>query len=223
MNDFETKYIANSSLQDKARAWLDLNFDKDPSFPAAVVSSIYFDTHNLHHLSEKVESDHIKSKFRLRWYEDIETGQKSYGCFLEFKHKVGERRFKKRIDKPNQYDSEDLDQLSYENVLDELRLNSGQVLPHVFPALLLSYTRHRYVVPDTQIRLCIDSDICIKSVNYRLMCRSFRPQTLSQCVFEMKGETTVLPKPLVTIEKFGFVKSSFSKYEQCINELVLKG
>ncbi|MEO0337114.1 MAG: VTC domain-containing protein, partial [Pseudomonadota bacterium] len=129
-------------------------------------------------------------------------------------------RFKKRLKRESFYNVEELDQVSVDSLMNELRLHSGQVLNHVYPALQLSYTRHRYFIPGTEIRLCIDSDIHVEKVNTRLICKSLKPKMLSHCVFEVKGETAVLPRSLVSIEKFGFAKSSFSKYEQCINELV---
>jgi hypothetical protein len=48
-----------------------------------------------------------------------------------------------------------------------------------------------------------------------------KPKYLSKCVFELKGETGILPSSLNVLEKFGFEKNSFSKYEQCYNELIL--
>ena len=60
MHDFETKYIAANCHAEKLKVWLGLNFDIDPEFPEAIISSIYFDTFDLFHMREKVESDHIK-------------------------------------------------------------------------------------------------------------------------------------------------------------------
>lgn len=220
MHDFETKYIAANCHAEKLKVWLGLNFDIDPEFPEAIISSIYFDTFDLFHMREKVESDHIKSKFRIRWYENIKTSEHSEICFLEFKHKVGERRFKKRIMKDNRLSDEKLNSEAFYEYLTELRMFDERILKATFPVFQLSYTRKRFIVPNTKIRLCIDSDIHIKKINENILKKSFKPKKLSNCVFELKGETAVLPDKLNHLENFGFKKDSFSKYEQCYRELI---
>ena len=115
---------------------------------------------------------------------------------------------------------EGLDSVEFNNVLDELRVFQTGVLKNVFPVFQISYTRSRYVVPDTDIRLCIDSDIHVRKVNKSLVKKNFKNKYLSQCVFELKGETARLPKRLAHLEHLGFQKNSFSKYERCYRELI---
>lgn len=220
MNDFETKYVAKNYFANNAYQWMKLRFAEDPKFKEAVISSIYFDTPSIFHMHEKFESDHIKSKFRIRWYEDMKTGKPSDVCFFEFKHKVGENRFKKRIKNKNIFSDLDLDSPEFINCLDELRLYNSTILDNIFPVFQLSYTRSRFVIPGTEIRLCIDRDIHIRKINKNIMKKDFKPMNLSHCVFELKGETAVLPESLERIENFGFHKNSFSKYEQCYRELI---
>ncbi len=220
MSDFETKYIANNLCATKAKAWLDLNFQRDPDFPGTIISSVYFDTKKLDYLHEKLESDHIKSKFRIRWYEDLQTKKASDICFLEFKHKIGENRHKKRIKAQNIYSDKELESSIFANSLDELRSFEGSVLHNIHPSYTISYTRFRYIIPGTEMRLCIDYDINVKRVNSFLLHKPIKQKYLSQCVFELKGETAVLPKELSFMERLGFHKNAFSKYERCYEELL---
>lgn len=221
MSDFETKYIASNATAAKAKAWLDSSFISDPDYPGTIITSIYFDTKQMTLLNEKQESDHIKSKFRIRWYEDLKTQKPSEVGFLEFKHKIGENRFKKRIKVPNTFHQLELNPLNFSNTLSELRLFEGAVLEQLQPSYSISYTRYRYIIPKTDIRLCIDYNIKIKKTNISLVGSRLKPKYLSKCVFELKGETGILPASLNVLEKFGFEKNSFSKYEQCFNELIL--
>ena len=220
MSDFETKYISSNANAEKARRWLDLHFPRDPTFPETIISSVYFDTKDLALLDEKVESDHIKSKFRIRWYEDLIEKTPSDVCFFEFKHKVGENRFKKRIKSENTFFDLPLNHSSFQSSLNELRICENGMLAHVYPSFNVSYTRFRYCIPGTDIRLCIDYNIHVRSVNHHLIMKPIKKRNLSHCVFELKGETGILPEKLHFLEELGFYKSSFSKYEQCYTELL---
>ena len=218
--DYETKYIASNSRALVAKSWLEANFPSDPQYPEAIISSIYFDTWNLKYLGEKQESDHIKSKFRIRWYQDIKTKVHSDVCFLEFKHKIGEHRDKRRIDRPNDLFSVPLESSAFFEVLNDLRVYKGKVLENIYPCFVISYTRKRFIIPNTEHRLCIDYNINVPKVNLNLV-RGTNHGYLSQCVFELKGPSAVLPNRLITLEKLGFQKDSFSKYDRCFEELIL--
>lgn len=220
MNDYEVKYINSNIKAPIAKRWLDLNLLPDPKYPGTIISSVYFDTKDLKYLDEKIESDHIKSKFRIRWYESLDTRDASRVGFLEFKHKVGENRFKKRIEVDNTFFKKPLESIDFLGSLDELRLFNGNTLDHIQPSYIVSYTRFRYIVPNTDIRLCIDYNINVPRLNSRLLQGQIKKKYLSECVFELKGESAVLPSQLHYIEQLGFEKNSFSKYERCYEELI---
>ena len=55
-----------------ARRRLDSVCRRDPEFPAAVVWTIYYDTPAFASLGEKINSDYLKRKIRVRWYSDLE-------------------------------------------------------------------------------------------------------------------------------------------------------
>ncbi len=220
MNDFEVKYVNVNLKAPIAKKWLDLNLIPDPKYPGTIISSIYFDTKDFKYLDEKTESDHVKSKFRIRWYETLDKKEPSSVSFLEFKHKVGENRFKKRIQVSNDFFSKPLESLDFLKSLDELRLFNGNILEHIYPSFIVSYTRYRYIIPNTDIRLCIDYNINVPKLNSRLLPMKIKKKYLSQCVFELKGESAILPSALRNIEQLGFEKNSFSKYERCFEELI---
>ena len=66
---FELKFTIDGRNVTAVRRWLSSICRPDPLFPRGVVNSIYFDTPELHHLREKINSDYLKTKVRLRWYE----------------------------------------------------------------------------------------------------------------------------------------------------------
>lgn len=214
--DFEVKYTARNQYAPKIRAWMDCNLTPDPEYPETYIHSIYYDTQRLQYLEEKNGSDNIKSKFRIRWYQDKTTKANSPVAFLEFKHKIGDHRFKRRIKVENNFSNRPLENLP--PLMEELRNYEGYNLPHVYPAFIISYTRKRYVYHN--LRPCIDYNIHISRTNSLLIPDPFYPIQLNNCVVELKGETAIMPRSLFPLEKMGLKKSSFSKYERCFYELI---
>ena len=68
---YETKFVLDQCAEHIVRHWLSRVALPDPHYPANVVSSIYFDTHDWRYLNEKENSDFLKTKVRLRWYEAL--------------------------------------------------------------------------------------------------------------------------------------------------------
>ncbi len=66
----ELKFTLPQGRAPLVRSWLDRICRRDPEFPAAVVWTIYYDTPGLISLSEKINSDYLKRKIRVRWYSD---------------------------------------------------------------------------------------------------------------------------------------------------------
>ena len=82
-----------------ARRRLETLCRRDPEFPSAIVWTIYYDTPALVSLGEKVNSDYLKRKIRVRWYSDLE-GRVTGPAFVEAKLRVGTRRSKARARLP---------------------------------------------------------------------------------------------------------------------------
>lgn len=79
----ELKYVFPNRRAVSILNWLKARCRSDSDYPAAVVSSIYYDTVDWRSLAEKNNSDYLKTKIRLRWYQDLFTGELSQESFLE--------------------------------------------------------------------------------------------------------------------------------------------
>jgi hypothetical protein len=196
---FETKYLLLRTT-DKAKLllWLRSLCQVDRQFPAAIVHSIYFDTRDWQLLRDKVESNFIKLKVRLRWYSDPTTGTSSQSAFLEVKRRVGSQREKRRLLFP--FSGPELSRhgcnLEVGRVVQELLPQLGMTLPRgLFPAFEVRYHRRRFVDPVTQSRMCVDSDICVPIV-YPTRAHDILHLPLDRVVMELKGPTAELPRHL---------------------------
>ena len=69
--EHEVKYVTSCIRANEALFWLNKTCKPDPLYPRSIVNSIYFDTLDFKALNEKINSDFIKTKFRIRWYENI--------------------------------------------------------------------------------------------------------------------------------------------------------
>ena len=73
--DHEIKLVLPNRAARSLVRWLRSRCWPDPLYPAATVSSIYYDTPDWRLLREKVNSDFLKTKVRLRWYSDIDGAE----------------------------------------------------------------------------------------------------------------------------------------------------
>jgi hypothetical protein len=185
----------------------------DAQYPAATVFTIYYDTPDLVLLSEKINSDFLKTKVRLRWYSTppIPGGT---GTFLEIKSRVGTLRRKVRVETPFRQDS--LRAVSLEDprllaVLELIRPLGVAVPARLMPALLLRYERHRFVDPMSGSRISVDADVEGLRGNPRLLGHAFGVR-LPQAVVEAKGADDTLPRILQPLMRLGARRESFSKY-----------
>ena len=67
-SNYELKFLAPRRRAAPARRWLQATCRPDPIFPESTVYTVYYDTATLASLSEKQNSDYLKTKVRLRWY-----------------------------------------------------------------------------------------------------------------------------------------------------------
>lgn len=221
MIDYENKYVIPNKNAQALLIALKAKCPLDQSYPEAIVSSVYFDSKNLGLLDEKVNSDFIKTKYRIRWYSDIKTGIPFGNPFLEVKAKTGGRRSKRRIKLDINsrdfvkipYESEEYNE--YGNILKSMH---RQHLGILRPNYVVSYKRVRFQVPCTQIRFCLDFDIHGKLANEML--NPYKNYNIiNESVFEIKGEQEFLPEYMKIIEKYGGIKDSFSKYFSCYKHM----
>lgn len=209
----ELKYTLPAGRAHLARRRLDTVCRRDPEFPAAIVWTIYYDTPALASLGEKINSDYLKRKIRVRWYADLD-GRVSGPAFVEAKLRIGTRRAKVRARLP--YPAEELAtwDLQDPRLLNlPLLLREGGVLHQQSwqPMMLIRYRRDRFIEPLTRSRVSLDSEISGEAVNPRFVSApALSP--LATAVLEVKGDGDELPVVLRPLLAMGLQKSSFSKF-----------
>ncbi len=194
----------------------------DPEFPRNIIASIYYDTQGWKFLREKVDSDYLKTKVRVRWYRNPETLEPEEDAFIEVKSKIGVPRAKFRLESP--FSGKWLSRTPLEDprLLEIPRLlRSHGALPGqapIFPAFIVQYERCRFIEPQSGVRVCIDWNIHAPRVNPIMLCAA--PSSYVQmAVLEVKGNVEGLPGMLSKLYAFGVKKSSFSKYLACYHTL----
>ena len=220
--EHEIKYVFDNNCASTLIEWLRLRCEPDPLFESGIISSIYYDTGDWRFLNEKINSDYLKTKVRIRWYEKIGGGQQGNQSFLEAKFKIGAKRKKIRLktDISSKWLSEvnlcDTQLLSIPLTLWSLGV---KIPPTLYPAFQISYKRFRFVDPVSRCRLCIDYDISAPRANWQLLPK-IHPVKLNRGVFELKGNITELPDVLKQLTALGCRKESFSKYSNCYMKLM---
>ena len=215
---FELKFTVDAWNAMAIRHWLQSICRPDPIFPHGIVNSIYFDTPSMRHLREKIESDYLKTKVRLRWYED--GNQPPTVAFLEAKFRIGSRRRKVRVEMP-------FDEAWRRGaVLDDQRLRPiperlrerGVIVPAALrPILLVRYQRDRFVDHITGTRISLDTDISVPAFSRNLF-GAANPLALPTSVLEVKGSVADVPDLLRHVANVGGRKTSFSKYLACYDQ-----
>jgi hypothetical protein len=209
----ELKFTLPAALVHLARRRLENVCRPDPQFPAAVVWTIYYDTPALVSLGEKINSDYLKRKIRVRWYSDLE-GRVTGPAFVEAKLRIGTRRAKVRARLP--YAAEDVATWQ----LQDARLQGFPLLLREHgilgqeawqPMMLIRYRRDRFVEQLTHSRVSLDTEIAASAVNRRFL-SGMDGTPLASAVLEVKGASDDLPVALRPLLSLGMHKRSFSKF-----------
>lgn len=212
--EFELKYLVANHALEPAIRYITATCQADPAFQSAIISSIYYDDLGLNSLSEKVNSDFYKTKYRIRWYQDTAAGQSTNQIFIEVKDKSGAKRIKQRYcieQNIQQLGQSDLGAPFWMDFSSRFsRFRKSHTLP-LFPMLEVRYRRRRFIDPYSGCRLSIDSDIEIPRVNNDTLPMAL-PTSLQSAVIEIKGGANELPPSLRPLVRLGARKSSFSKY-----------
>ena len=209
----ELKFTLPASRVHLARRRLETFGRRDPQYPSALVWTIYYDTPALVSLGEKINSDYLKRKIRVRWYSDLD-GRVSGPAFVEAKFRVGTRRAKVRAVLP--YPAEEIARWN----VDDARLQSFPLLLREhgvlgqdswLPMMLIRYRRDRFIEPLTGSRVSLDTEIAASAVNRRFLAAPDR-SPLATAVLEVKGVADELPAALRPLLSLGMRKTSFSKF-----------
>ncbi len=209
----ELKFTFSSARAHIARRWLERTCRRDPEFPTAIVWTVYYDSPALAALGEKINSDYLKRKIRVRWYTDA-AGVVAGPAFVEAKFRVGTQRAKVRERLPYraeevaEWDLQDPRLLGFPALLRD-RGVLGQ--DSWLPMLLIRYRRDRFLEPISRSRVSLDSDIAAAAANPRFFPVS-DPSPLRAVVLEVKGSDDRLPTALHPLLHLGIQKRSFSKF-----------
>jgi hypothetical protein len=209
----ELKFVLAEGRGAFARRLLDALCRPDPTYPAAILSTIYYDTPGLRLLGEKLDSDYLKTKIRLRWYGDLEGHAAGERSFLEIKSRIGSVRTKLRLETPLRASELRTMRLDDPLLVDVLRLlrPAAAVPPGLRPALLVQYRRHRYIEPLSGARISVDTEIRAPRADPRLLRHDY-PVALPAAILEVKGESEDLPPVLRPLMHLGARRLAVSKY-----------
>lgn len=219
---FELKYVFDGNTSSTIIDWADHCLVADPRYPQSTISSIYFDSHSMSSYHEKRNSEFLKSKMRLRWYDSgaVESGVTRRECFLELKCKTGPQSSKSRVAVSVANDllvNPFVNEVSLRRLLAAAAadLNGNSLLAS--PVILIEYDRRRYVDPGSGCRVAVDASIRACGNSSAPWVNTERG-SLNVGVIEIKGDQRVLPRSLQTISSHLF-RESFSKYGRCCEML----
>jgi len=215
--EFEMKLVLPQSRVAPVKAFLRALCREDRAFPANTVASIYFDTRHLEFLHAKLNSDLLKTKVRVRWYEDSQSRQPVGAAFAELKYRRGLCRSKIRVQTP--YSAEEIAKLSLRDpslvqILDLLQSRESRDLSLLDALLEVRYERLRFFEPISGSRISLDSQIGLGRVQTDLLPHTNR-RKLGQAVIEVKNRSGRIPALLNPLFRIGARKDSFSKYLGC--------
>lgn len=213
----ELKYLVPAARAAFVRAWLDGIAQPDRQYPPALVVTTYYDTPGLDLLEEKINSDYLKAKVRVRWYAPLDGGPVRGPVFVECKFREGATRDKRRV--LTDADPARLVRLPWSapewaELLDEVRADVPWRPGTLAPVLRLTYARYRYT-DGAAGRLALDTDLTVDAVNPARVASPARRDPLPLAVFECKAAGQDLPARLAPLVRFGARRSSFSKYLAC--------
>ena len=217
MLEHEIKYLVPASNAAALVAWTSSVCLGDGKYPPATVHTVYYDTPRLVLLGEKIGSDFLKTKVRVRWYADRD-GLPGDALFAEAKFRVGSQRRKvrHRLPVPAAEAAGPLHDPAW------IRARAAACrrphLPHARTTSGVRYVRHRFLEAAHAGRVTIDEGIGLDRINAsRLNGRI--PGVFPHVVFEYKGRLPDPPAALLPVTRFGARRGSSSKYLACYQHL----
>ncbi len=221
--NIEQKYIFVAQQKEMILDWLQYCYIRDPAFYFGTISSLYYDTPTLSLYDEKRNSDYLKSKVRLRWYENLQESNQAFDvkCYLEIKRKYGTVRQKERMELVISSKKLVIDPFSDEEILSlPARVYELGYFPTgiLVPMLLIQYNRYRFVDAQSGARIALDTEICCTHVNATYV-SGLPPVYLGAGVLEIKGRHRQLLSSLHPIHVH-LTKEAFSKYARCLEYLM---
>jgi len=215
--EVELKYLLPRSHDLFVLHWLESVTAPERAWPPALVVTTYFDAPGLDLLDEKVNSDYLKTKVRVRWYAPLDGGPPTSPVFVETKSREGATRGKHRVVadvNARELDAAPLTSRMWADIVLTLRRSVPSLPPDLAPVMRLAYARSRFV-DSLGARVSLDTGIAVQAVHTGRLHAPARPDVLPWTVFEYKGQVPDLPVHLSVITRFGARRSAFSKYLAC--------
>jgi hypothetical protein len=215
--ELELKYLLPQAHAGFVLRWLEGVAAPERAYPPALVVTTYYDTPRLDLLEEKIASDYLKTKVRVRWYAPLGGGPSTSQAFAEAKTREGATRGKARrvlAEPAAQLASLPLEDPAWTALVAGLRAEVPGLPDDLAPVLRLAYARYRFVDP-RGARISVDTGIEVEAVNHGRLHAPARRDALPWSVFEYKGHAADLPGHLAPVTRFGARRSSFSKYLAC--------
>ena len=213
----EIKFLVPEFRSASLRRWLDAVCTPERAYPPALVCTTYFDTPGLSLLGEKIDSDYLKTKVRIRWYASLDGDASGSPVFAEVKHRIGARRDKIRVAldvEAVRLAATPLHAPVWRSLVDRLRTTAPIVPARLDPILSLRYARYRYVDRVSGGRVTVDDGIAVTALNESRITGRV-PARLPIAVLEYKGALDDLPRHLAPAIRFGARRASCSKYLAC--------
>lgn len=216
MLEHEIKYLVPAASAQALVAWTSSVCLRDGTYPPATVHTVYYDTPRLALLGEKIDSDFLKTKVRVRWYADRD-GRPGDALFAEAKFRVGSQRRKVRHRLPvpaQDAAGRPLHDPAWIQWLEPLRADAPHLPRALAPVLGVRYVRHRFVEAAHAGRVTIDEGIGLDRINASRLSGRI-PGVFPHAVFEYKGRLSDPPAVLLPVVRFGARRGSSSKYLAC--------
>jgi len=220
--DIEQKFIFCGTDKNILLDWLEVYALRDPQFYRSPVLSLYYDTPALDFYHEARNGDYLKTKVRLRWYQDeFVSADQPIDCFFEIKRKCGALRHKQRRSLTLTAAQLSGDLFSAAPVADLPSalgglggLNRGILVP----ILVVDYQRCRFIDAASGARIALDTAIGCRRVNADYLCGA-PPIESTFGVLEIKARAAELPALFWPLRRH-LRRQSFSKYALCCQRLL---
>jgi len=223
----ERKFTASCEMKSRALSILHHHCLPDPNHPAGFIKSVYYDTYHLKSFKEKIEGDNLKSKVRMRWYEDVNSSDaEEIQAFIEIKYRIGAARQKIRhmiTVSGKLLGSAPLEDIRFIELLYNNSPEFGALIPlDLVPVVCISYERQRFICQRSGGGICLDMNIQGSRFNSNLFQATNAVRSnMIVCEFKDSGlEDLPLAEELYLA---GFKLRSFSKYGECVSQVLLGG
>jgi hypothetical protein len=218
--DHEVKFVLPAGRAAMVASFLHTVCTADPKHPRGRIASLYYDTLDLSLLADKVDSQYLKTKVRVRWYEESRSGEPQGLAFAEIKYRIGSRREKVHREIPVEaawLARQPLESGAVAVLPDHLGLHGHRLPRPLVAALVVRYHRERFVEHHSGARVALDTSIAPGAAHPRILRGGYR-RPLGVAVLEVKSTDRRLPALLRPLVALGCRQTSFSKYGACMIE-----